>query len=177
MGAKKIDKQLNYSHGPAQAKQRWLMHSWSTFGAWMNTGKHGFTRLTTTHTWGKPSPSPLQYTLCLATGPAPKCHFVLRFASESPKIPKIGIPVTLETHNFVCRPLIEMMSRKKLQLLSKVFQWYVAHHLYARELGRFLTFNSWESNWQFDFRLVFQVPKWAMRAHSIHLGSKRFPMI
>jgi hypothetical protein len=34
------------------------------------------TRFSTARTWGKPPPSPLYYTLCLAMGPTPKCHFV-----------------------------------------------------------------------------------------------------
>jgi hypothetical protein len=34
MGIRKSDKQFNYSHGSAQTKQSWLVHSWSTFGAW-----------------------------------------------------------------------------------------------------------------------------------------------
>jgi len=56
-------------------------------------GKHGLTRLTTAQTWGKPPPSSLYYTLCLATGPTPKCHFVMKF-------PQLGLsqfwgPITL----------------------------------------------------------------------------------
>ncbi len=34
-------------------------------------------------------PSPLQYTMCLATEPTPKCHFVLGLPNGSPEIPKI----------------------------------------------------------------------------------------
>jgi hypothetical protein len=51
-------------------------------------------------TWEKPPPSPLEYTLCLATGPAPKCHFVLGLTNGSPEIPTIRTtrswgPITL----------------------------------------------------------------------------------
>ncbi len=46
-------------------------------------GKHGLTRLTMAQTWGKPSPSPFKYTMCLAMGLVPKCHFV----------PKLGLPL------------------------------------------------------------------------------------
>jgi len=77
-------------------------------------GKHGLTRLTTTWTWGKPSPSLLQYTLYMATGPTPKWHFILKLTSVSPKILEIGTPTTLETHNFVCKPLIEVRFEAKL---------------------------------------------------------------
>ncbi len=101
------DKRFNYSHGLAQTKQQvgqckvetLLVHK-------RTTSKHELTRLNTAQTWEKPSPSPLQYTLCMATGPMPKCHFVPELPSGSLKIFKFGIHVTLEAHNFVCRPLI-----------------------------------------------------------------------
>jgi hypothetical protein len=78
------------------------------------TGKFGLTRLTTARTWGKPPPSPLYYTLCLAMGLASKCHFVSKLPSESPEIPIVGALATLGAHNFTCRPSIEMRSEKKL---------------------------------------------------------------
>jgi hypothetical protein len=60
MGIKKSDKQFNYSHGPAQNKQQ---VGYNILGAFLmherTTSKHGFTRLTTAQTWGKPPPSPL----------------------------------------------------------------------------------------------------------------------
>ncbi len=113
-------------------------------------GKLGLTRLTTTRTWGKPPPSPLQYTLCLAIGPTPKWHFVPGLPSQSPKIPTTGILATLEAHNFVCKPLIEMRFKKKLQPLSRAFQRQVTRHLHTRNSGRFLTFSARKSNCQFD---------------------------
>ncbi len=149
---KKIDKQVNYSHEPAKTKQQvgqcivgaLLVHGQAT-------GKHRLTKFTTARTWGKPPPSPLQYTLCLATGPAPKYHFVPRLPSGSLEILKIGILTILETHNLVFRPLIEMKFKAKLQPLSKAFQRYVACHLHTRKSGQFPTFNGQKSNWQFDF--------------------------
>ncbi len=89
MGTRKIDKKLNYSHGFAQTKQQvgyyivgaLLVHEQAM-------GKHELTKLTTYQTWGKPPPSPLWYTLCLATGLAPKCHFVLGVS----KFPKLELP-------------------------------------------------------------------------------------
>jgi len=66
-------------------------------------------------TWGKPPPSPpLYYTFYMAMGPTPKRHFVLGLPSGSLEIPIVGTLVTLGAHNFVCRPLIEMMSKEKL---------------------------------------------------------------
>ncbi len=50
-------------------------------------------------------------------GLAPKCHFVPELPNGSPKIPKIpkiGTPMTLEAHNFVLRPPIEVRSKAKL---------------------------------------------------------------
>ncbi len=135
-----IGKQINYSQGPAQTKQQvgqcvvgtLLVHKRAM-------GKHGFTRLTTAQTWGKPPPSPLQYSLCLATGPTPKRHFVSGFPSWSLEIPKIGTLVILVAHNFVCKPPIEVRSKAKLQPSSRAFQRYVVHHLHARKLGQFPT--------------------------------------
>jgi len=86
----------------------WLVHSWSTLVHGRATGKQGFTRLTTVRTWGKPPPSPLYYTMCLVMGLAPKCYFVLGLSSGSLAIPTVGTLATLEAHNFVCKPLIEM---------------------------------------------------------------------
>jgi hypothetical protein len=101
MGIRKINKQLNHSHGPTQTKQRLgqciagalLMHRRAT-------SKHKFIWLTMAQTWRKPPPSPLYYTLCLATRPTPKCHFVPGLPSGSPKIPKIGISKSLESQKF-----------------------------------------------------------------------------
>jgi hypothetical protein len=50
----------------------------------------------------------------MATGLAPKCHFVSRLPIRSPEIHKIETPSILGAHNFVCKPLIEMMSQAKL---------------------------------------------------------------
>jgi len=36
---------------PAKTNTRWLMHSWSTFGARTNHGQLGFTKLTTATAW------------------------------------------------------------------------------------------------------------------------------
>ncbi len=77
------------------------------------------------------------------------------FQVESPKIPKIWISTTLEAHNFLCKPLIEVRSKVKLCPLLRYFQWYVAHHLHASKSRRFLTFNGRESNWQFNSWLFF----------------------
>jgi hypothetical protein len=63
-----------------------------------------------------------------------------------PEIPKVKTSATLEAHTFMCRPWIEVRSKAKLEPLLRAFQRYVTHHLHRRKLGRFLTFNGWESN-------------------------------
>jgi hypothetical protein len=117
------------------------VHSWNILVHGWATNKHKLTKLTTTLTWGKPPPSSLQYILCLATGPAPKCHFVLGPPSGSPEIPINGILTTLGAHNFVWKPTIDKRFWAKLYLSSRSFQWYVARHLNARKSRWFLTFS------------------------------------
>jgi hypothetical protein len=90
------------------------MRSWNTFGAWTN---HGQIRTHKTHhdpNLREATTFPLQYSLWLATWPAPKYHFVPGLPSGSSKIPKIETLATLEAHNFVCRPLIEVKFEVKL---------------------------------------------------------------
>ncbi len=99
------------------------------------TCKLEVTKFTTTRTWGKPPPSPLYYILWLAMGLASKWHFVLRFPSGNLKIPTTRTPTTLGTHNFECRPPIEMKYKKKLWSLSRAFQQYVACHLSMSKSG------------------------------------------
>jgi hypothetical protein len=72
------------------------MHSWNIFGA---RTSHEQTQIHKTYhgsNLGKAPPSPLKYSLSLAMGSAPKCHFVPRI----PKFPKLGLlqlwrPITL----------------------------------------------------------------------------------
>ncbi len=135
MGTRKNDKHQSLTRACTNQTSRWLVHSCSTLVHGRVTGKHGLTRLTMAQSWGKPPPSPLQYTLCLVTGPTPKCHFVSGFPSGSPEILNVGTFMTLKGHKFVCKPLIEMRSEAKLQPLSRAFQQYVAHHLHARKSG------------------------------------------
>ncbi len=77
------------------------------------------------------------------------------FQVGSLEIPKIGISMILEAHNFLCRPLIEMKSKTNLYPLSRAFQRYLASHLHINKSGQFLTFSCQESNWQFDSQPFF----------------------
>jgi hypothetical protein len=65
--------------------------------------------------------------------------FCSELPSGSPEILKIKTSATLEAHNFVCRPLIEVSSKANLWPSSKAFQWYVAHHLHTNKSGKFPT--------------------------------------
>jgi hypothetical protein len=105
---------------------------------------------------GKPSLSPLWYTLYLFTRCTSKQHFVPGFLSGSPEIPKIGTPTTLGPHYFVCRPLIIIRSEAKLYPSLGAFQQHVTRHLNTRKSNRSLTFSGWESNRQFDSRPFFR---------------------
>jgi hypothetical protein len=99
-------------------------------------------------TWEKPPPSLLYYILCMATRLTLKCHFLPVLPLGSLKIPKIGILMILEAHNFVCKPLIEVRSKAKLNPLSSSFERYVARHLQATKSERFSIFNGRKSNCQ-----------------------------
>ncbi len=78
-------------------------------------GVHELIKLTMAKTWGRPPPSPLKYFLCLAIGATPKCHFPQDSQVRSLlEILEIGIPTTLEAHNFLCKPPIEVKFQAKL---------------------------------------------------------------
>jgi hypothetical protein len=47
-------------------------------------------------------------------GSTAKSHFLLGLPNGSPEIPKIGIPMTLGDHNFVCSPPIKVRLETKL---------------------------------------------------------------
>ncbi len=128
-----------------------MVHRWTT-------SKYGLTRLTTARTWGKPLPSPLEYTLCLAIGTTPKCHFVSRLLGGSPEITKVGTPTTLEPIT-LCEDLwLKWCLKQSCSPHRKLFNdmWH------ATCIGA--TFSSWEWNrkpWigpSFDHNLCFNYP-------------------
>ncbi len=127
-----------------------LQHFWCTNEPRTNTNSQDSPQL---ELRGKSPPSPLFYVH--GHGASTQMSFSLGFPNGSFQISKIGTPVTLEAHNFVCKPLIKMRSKAKLQPSLRTFQRYVAHHLHIGKLKQFLTFSDWESNWQFDSRPFF----------------------
>jgi hypothetical protein len=113
---------------------KWLVHSWSTFGARTNHGQPEHTRLTTARTWGSHHLPPYSILCATPRGPHPNGHFVLGLPSGSPEIPIAKTPATLRAHNFLCRPPIAMRSEEKLYPLSRAFQRYVARCLNFSQL-------------------------------------------
>jgi hypothetical protein len=90
------------------------MHSWNTFGAKTNHGQPWTHKIHHGPNLGEVTTFPLYYIMCLATIPTSKWHFIPELPSGSPKIFKVGTPVTLGAHNFVCKSLIEMRFKEKL---------------------------------------------------------------
>ncbi len=93
----------------------------------------GEARLTIVRTWGKQDSPQLglggshqlpPYSILCAWPWDQHPNVILSQDSQVrvPKFPKIGTPATLGSHNFVCRSLIEVRSKAKLQLSSKAFQ-------------------------------------------------------
>ncbi len=152
---------LGFSFGPSQkgiiynSATSWLVRNWNIFGA---RTSHGQTWTHKTHhdlDLGEATTFPFIMFFMLGHRASTQMSFCPRTSSGSPEILKIRTPMTLTAHDFVCKPLIEVKSKTKLEPSSKPFQWYVKRHLNARKLGRFLTFNGRESNWQFDSRPFF----------------------
>ncbi len=98
------------------------------FGAWIS---HMQTWTHKTHygpDLGAITTFPLIVYFVLGHGTNTQMSFVPGLPSENLEIPKIETFTTLEAHNFVCRPWIEVTFEAKLQVSSRVFQRYVARH-------------------------------------------------
>jgi hypothetical protein len=104
------EKCVNYSNQIIS----WSMHSWSIFDAWMN---HGHTQTHKIHhspNLGEATTFLFIIFLIGHKGPHPNVILSRDSQVESLKVFKIGIPSTLERHNFLCRPSTEMRSEEKL---------------------------------------------------------------
>jgi len=124
----------------------WLVRNWNIFAAC----KHRLTRFTMTQTWGKPPPSPYSILCAWPRGLHPNVILSRDSRVGSPEIFEFGTLTTLEAHNFLCRPPIEVRSKAKLYPSLRSFQKYIAHHLHISKSRQFPTFSGWELNWQFD---------------------------
>ncbi len=152
------------------------MCSWNIFGAQMS---HGQTWIHKPHhgpDLGEATTIPLivfsmfghmtntQMSFCLVT-----CN------GESRKFQNwdshnFGRPIT-----FVCKPLIEVRSKEKLQPLSIFFQRYVARHLHTRKSRRFPTLMLRSPS--FGHNLCFNYPNGSCKSIlDIHIP-RAFPMI
>ncbi len=95
MGLGRIDK-LIHSHGPAHNPHKVVSTQLEHLWCWDNHGQHGHTRLTTARTWGKPSPSPLQYSLRHVSGTTSKWLFFPGVPKSRPAgLLRLWSPITL----------------------------------------------------------------------------------
>ncbi len=96
--------QASLTHtGLHKTQTRWLVHSWSTFGAKTSHEQHGHTRLTTAQTWGSH-----HLPLIVYYAPLHGAHIQMAFLSRDsrmgvPKsrqlgLPQLWSPITLRTN-------------------------------------------------------------------------------
>ncbi len=104
------------------------------------TGKFELTRFTTARTWGKPPPSPLYYTLCLATGPHPNVILSRDSQVGVPKFPQFGLP----------RLWGSITLRANLRLRWGLKQSYSPR----RELSKYMLHTTWTWGNRSDYRLL-----------------------
>ncbi len=120
MGARKSDKQFNYSHGPAQTEQQ---VGWNTFGAQTN---HGQTWIHKTHD-GPDLGEATTFPLVVYFVPSHGTSIQMSFLSQDSqvrvlKVPKLGLSRLWKTHNFVCKPPIKVRFEAKLYPSLRVLQ-------------------------------------------------------
>ncbi len=90
----------------------WLVHNCSTFGA---RTSHEQTRTHKIHN-GPDLGEATTFPLIVFFVPGHRACNQMSFCpgTLTPKILEIGTPTTLEAHNFLCRPLIEVRFKEKL---------------------------------------------------------------
>jgi hypothetical protein len=82
---------------------KWLVHSWSTFGARTSHGQHGHTRLTTARTWGSHHLPPYS-TLCSSRRRwHPNGYFSRDSRVGVPKLSRVGVPGLWTPISLDCR--------------------------------------------------------------------------
>jgi hypothetical protein len=104
-----INNQLNYSHGLAQSKQQIGYCIAETLLV------HGQTHIQKTHhspNLGETITFPI--IVYYVFGHEANTQMSCCPGTPISKIPKIETPATLEAHNFMCKPMIEMTSQAKL---------------------------------------------------------------
>jgi len=124
------------------------MHNWNIFGARMN---HTHTRTHKIH-HGPNKGKATTFPLIVLSMPGHKAYTQMLFCPRTPKLGvlkflKLGLPRLWRPITF-CTNLWLKWSIKQSYILCRKFS--NTRHLHASKLGRFLTFNGWKSNWQFD---------------------------
>jgi hypothetical protein len=118
MGTRKSDKHQLFTWTWANQTISWLVLSLSTFGAWTNQWQtrtnHGQTWTHKTH-HGPNLGEATTFPFIVHYVPGHRANTQMSFCCGTPKWEfrnsQIEIPTTLEAHNFVCRPLIEVRSK------------------------------------------------------------------
>ncbi len=110
-----------------------LEHFWCTNEPWANTNSQYSPWLELGGTHHLPP-----YSILCAQPRGQHPNVILSLDSHL-RLLKVRTFVILKAHNFVCKPSINVRFKEKLQLLSRAFQQYVACHLHASKLGRFVT--------------------------------------
>ncbi len=154
MGLGRIDK-LTHSHGPAHKPQSGQCIIGAPLVLGRATGNMDTQDSPRPGLGGSHHLPPYSILWTSPWGPHPNGFSLPGLRRGSPEIPPIETPATLEPHNFVSRPRIEVRFKAKLYLSLRAFQRYVANCLQPSKSGRFLTFSGQESNWQFDSRPFF----------------------
>ncbi len=118
----------------------WLIHSWNIFGARANTNSQN-------SPWPKLGGShhlPL-YNILYAWPWSLHLNVILSQDSQVGSL-EIRTPMTLQAHNVLCKPPIEVRFEAKLYPSLRAFQQYMVCHLHISKSERFPTFTSHESN-------------------------------
>jgi hypothetical protein len=113
MGTRKSDKHQLLTRTCTNQTTSWLVHNLSTFGVRTN---HRQIRAHKTHhrlDLREATTFPLIVYSVAGHGTNIQMAFFSRLPNGSPEIPKVRTPVTLEAHNFVYRPPIEMRFKAK----------------------------------------------------------------
>ncbi len=90
------------------------MRSYNSFGARMNNRQTQIHKTYHGSDLGEANTFPLIVFSLLGHEASTQMSFCLGIPKWDLQIPKIGTPVTLESHNFVCKSLIEVNSKAML---------------------------------------------------------------
>ncbi len=129
-----------------------LEHFWCTNKPWANTNSQDSSQPGLGGSHHLPS-----YSIFYAQPRGHRPNVILSQDSQVGSLETLEIRTlaTLETHNVLYRPPIEVRCKTKLYLSSRFFQQYVACHLHAIKSRQFPIFSGQKSNCQFDSQPFF----------------------